>query len=145
MSFRHAIQTLFLLTAVAGASLAPRSAQAQEINKGQIVSAVAKLNQAQMKLAKALADDPTFAEQFDAATQSGNYDAAAALVASAAGLGKSNVTVSQRRSLSSVNNNGAAQQRNMFYLASLRSEPAAAIKSATICFNFGIVGGCIVW
>jgi hypothetical protein len=147
MSFRQTVQAFFLLTAVAAAHLTgPQSANAQEVNKGQIVSAIAKLNQAQMAFAKKLADDQSFADQFDAATSSGNWDAAATLVAGATGVSKSNITVSGRRPLPGSASNDVPQQRGMIHLASFRSEPApVAVKGAVLCFNIGIASGCVYW
>src|SRR5687767_11210485 len=84
---------LATLVAVAAAALAPASAEAQAKNRGQLVQAIAKLNQAQLAFAKKLAEDPQWAAQFDQATASGNYDAAASLAASATGLAKSSISV----------------------------------------------------
>ena len=65
---------LKLATFVAVAALAPATVQAQS-NRGQLVQAVVKLNQAQLAFAKKLADDAQFAAQFDKAASSQNYDA----------------------------------------------------------------------
>ena len=93
MNTRIGFLKLATVVAVAVAGLAPATAQAQT-NRGQLVQAVVKLNNAQLAFARKLADDPQFAAQFDQATASGNYDAAASLAASTTGLPKANIVVS---------------------------------------------------
>ena len=69
--------TLSALAFTCGAG--PTQVHAQG-NRGELVSATAKLNQAQMALVKRLADDAGFADQFNAATSKGNAAAVADLV-----------------------------------------------------------------
>ena len=73
MNTRIGFLKLATFVSVAAAALAPATAQAQT-NRGQVVQAVVKLNQAQLAFAKKLAEDQQFAAQFDKATASGNYD-----------------------------------------------------------------------
>src|SRR3954462_3509407 len=93
MNTRIGFLKLASFVSIAAAAFAPATAHAQK-NRGQLVQAIVKLNQAQLAFAKKLADDPQFAAQFDQAAGSGNYDAAASLAASATGLAKSSISVS---------------------------------------------------
>lgn len=138
MSFRLGL-ALGALIATATVA-APAQAHAQ--NKGQIVQAVARLNAAQLAVVKRLADDPAFAQQFEAATTAGDYAQAAALVASATGLEQGRIRVGQRGLAARPTD----EPRTMVSLASL-GEPRR-VRSATalqgkICFDFGSVKGCI--
>jgi hypothetical protein len=126
--------------------LAPATAQAQK-NRGQLVQAIVKLNQAQLAFAKKLAEDPQFATEFDQATGSGNYDAAATLAASATGLAKSSIAVSGGAPGGDDNHEAtsAAPTQSIYQLASF-SRPTERMKtSGTICFDVGVVRGCIKW
>ena len=131
------------LVAVTVSLATPILAQAQPANRGQVVEAVAKLNQAQMALAKRLAGDPIFAKQFDDASATSNYDAIATLVSSASGVPKSNVHVSPK----GVASTGPERGENtnvVFRQASLVSKSTTtAFGGAKVCFDFGVIWGCI--
>src|SRR4051812_19920734 len=94
MKIRISVLALSTIVAAAATSLAPAAAQAQS-NRGQLVQAIVKLNNAQLAFAKKLADDQQFAAEFDKATSSGNNDAAAQLAASVTGLSKSSIYVNR--------------------------------------------------
>jgi len=81
MNTRFGFLKLATFVAVTAATVAPAVSNAQQSNRGQLVQAVVKLNNAQLAFAKKLAEDTQFAAQFDKATGSGNYDAAASLAA----------------------------------------------------------------
>jgi hypothetical protein len=138
---------LAAIVAVAAMGFAP-AARAQS-NPGQVVQAVVKLNQAQLAFVKKLADDPTFASQFEAATSAGNYDAAASLAASATGIAKSSITVGPKGTRAGDHDaaSAATTPTTVFHMASFAPR-AATRKGATrgaICFNLGWVAGCLEW
>jgi len=148
MNIRIGFLKLATFAAVAAAALAPATAQAQApANRGQLVQAIVKLNQAQLAFAKKLADDPQFAAQFDQAAGSGNYDAAASLAASATGLAKSSISVSggapshdDDREATSV-----ASKQSIYQLASFARPNGRTLTTGAICFDVGVVRGCIKW
>lgn len=148
MSTRFGFLKLATFVAVAAASLAPATVQAQK-NRGQLVQAIVKLNNAQLAFAKKLAEDTQFAAQFDQAAGSGNYDAAAALASSATGIPKSNIHLSAG-GLGSDDNHAAdvssAQTKSVYQFSSLtlpRSERKTF--SGKLCFDVGVAWGCIAW
>jgi hypothetical protein len=125
--------------------LAPAT-QAQT-NRGQVVQAVVKLNNAQLAFAKKLAEDTQFAAQFDRATASGNYDAAATLAASATGLSKSSISV---RSGGAGGDDehaavSAAPTQSIYKLASFSRHNEPKLLSGKICFDVIIAQGCIAF
>jgi len=133
--------------AIAAAALPPSTAKAQ--NRGQLVAAVAQLNQAQLAFVKKLSDDPNYATQFDQAVSSGNYDAATTLAASAAGLAKSSVWVGPKGGRGDDHDGASASQAssasNVFRTASFTSttmkRPGSI--SGKVCFSILGVNGCI--
>jgi len=134
--------------AIAAAALAPAAAQAQ--NRGQLVAAVAQLNQAQLAFVKKLSDDPNYAAQFDQAVSSGNYDAATTLAASAAGIAKSSVWAGPKGGRGDDHDGAGASQSssassNVFRTASFTSttmkRPGSI--SGKVCFSILGVNGCI--
>jgi hypothetical protein len=140
------ILKLVTLASIAAAIVTPSAAQAQTANKGQIVQAVAQLNQAQLAFAKRMADDAAFAKQVDAAAASGNYDAIASLASTATGLPKSSIHAGPRGSTSAANTED--QQSSVFRAASFDRtvrEPKSSFYYWTLCFNLGFVAGCISW
>jgi len=145
MSTRIGFLKLATFVAVAAIGLAPAAAQAQS-PRGQLVQAVVKLNQAQLAFAKKLADDPQFAAQFDQATSSGNYDAAAGLAASATGLSKSNIQVSAGGGRDNHDAASAATtQTSVYQLASFKRPVEPKQFSGKLCFDVGVAWGCIAW
>ena len=146
MNTRIGFLKLATVVAVAVACLAPATAQAQT-NRGQLVQAVVKLNNAQLAFARKLADDPQFAAQFDQATASGNYDAAASLAASVTGLSNANIVVSAGAPGGDDNDNAAAltSTQSVYQLASFTSRNERKATSGKICFNLVVVAGCIGW
>src|SRR5215218_8107508 len=139
---------LVTVVAVAVAGLAPATAQAQT-NRGQLVQAVVRLNNAQLAFARKLADDPQFAAQFDQATASGNYAAAASLAAAVTGLPTSNIYVGPSSRSGDDNNDAASastMQKSVYQLASFTPRTEPKMTSGKICFNWmGVVQGCIEW
>jgi hypothetical protein len=146
MNTRIGFLKLATVVAVAVAGLAPATAQAQ-VNRGQLVQAVVRLNNAQLAFARKLADDPQFAAQFDQATASGNYDAAASLAASVTGIAKGNIAVSAGAPGSDDNENAASatSTQSVFQLASFTRRNERKTTTGKICFNLGVVAGCIGW
>ena len=148
MNIRIGFLKLATFVAVAAAALTPTTAQAQVQNRGQLVQAIAKLNQAQLAFAKKLAEDPQWSAQFDQATASGNYDAAASLAASATGLAKSSISVrggapgnDDNQEASSV-----AKTQSIYQLASFsRRNERKMMTSGEVCFDVGMIKGCIRW
>ena len=146
MNTRIGLLKLATVVAVAVAGLAPATAQAQA-NRGQLVQAVVKLNNAQLAFARKLADDPQFAAQFDQATTSGNYDAAASLAASVTGLPKANIIVSAGAPGGDDNYAAASatSTQSVYQLASFTRRDERKTTSGKICFNLVVVAGCIGW
>ena len=146
MNTRIGFLKLATVVAVAVAGLAPATAQAQT-NRGQLVQAVVKLNNAQLAFARKLADDPQFAAQFDQATASGNYDAAASLAASITGLPKANIVVSAGAPGGDDNDAAASatSTQSVYQLASFTRRNERKTTSGKICFNLVVVAGCIGW
>ena len=146
MNTRIGFLKLATVVAVAVASLAPATAQAQT-NRGQLVQAVVKLNNAQLAFARKLADDPQFAAGFDQATASGNYDAAASLAASITGLPKANIVVSAGAPGGDDNDTAASatSTQSVYQLASFTRRNERKTTQGKICFNLGVVAGCIAW
>ena len=146
MNTRIGFLKLATVVAVAVAGLAPATAQAQT-NRGQLVQAVVKLNNAQLAFARKLADDPQFAAQFDQATTSGNYDAAASLAASITGLPTANIVVSAGAPGGDDDNAAASatSTQSVYQLASFTRRNERKATQGKICFNLGVVAGCIAW
>ena len=146
MNTRIGFLELATVVAVAVAGLAPATAQAQS-NRGQLVQAVVRLNNAQLAFAKKLAEDPQFAAQFDQATASSNYDAAASLAASVTGLSKANIVVSAGAPGGDDNDNAASvtSTQSVYQLASFTRRNERRTTSGKICFNLVVVTGCIGW
>ena len=146
MNTRIGLLKLATVVAVAVAGLAPATAQAQS-NRGQLVQAVVKLNNAQLAFARKLADDPQFAAQFDQATASGNYDAAASLAASVTGLPSANIVVSAGAPGGDDNDAAASatSTQSVYQLASFTRRNERKTTSGKICFNLVVVAGCIGW
>ena len=146
MNTRIGFLKLATVVAVAVAGVAPVTAQAQT-NRGQLVQAVVKLNNAQLAFARKLADDPQFAAQFDQATASGNYDAAASLAASVTGLPKANIVVSAGAPGGDDNDNAASatSTQSVYQLAAFTRRNERKTTSGKICFNLVVVAGCIGW
>lgn len=147
MSTRCGFLKLATFVAVAAASLAPATVQAQQNNRGQLVQAIVKLNNAQLAFAKKLAEDAQFAGQFDKATASGNYDAAASLAASATGIAKSSIHVSSGP-LGSDDDHAAASAtatQSVYNLASFSRRNERKVLSGKICFDVVIAHGCIAF
>ena len=146
MNTRFGFLKVATFVAVAAASLAPATVQAQK-NRGQMVQAVVKLNNAQLAFAKKLAEDAQFAAQFDQAAASGNYDAIASLAASVTGLPKSNIHVGPGALGSDENHDAAstAPTLSVYKLASFSNRPEPKVFSAKLCFDVGIAWGCIGW
>ena len=146
MSSRIGLLKLATVIAVATAAFAPATAQAQT-NRGQLVQAVVRLNNAQLAFARKLADDPQFAAQFDQATASGNYDAAASIAASVTGLSKANIVVSAGAPGGDDDDAAAdaTSTRSVYQLASLTRRTERKATQGKICFNLGVVAGCIAW
>jgi len=146
MNTRIGLLRLATVVAVAVAGLAPATAQAQS-NRGQLVQAVVKLNNAQLAFARKLADDPQFAAQFDQATASGNYDAAASLAASITGLPTANIVVSAGAPGGDDNDAAASatSTQSVYQLASFTRRNERKTTSGKICFNLVVVAGCIGW
>jgi hypothetical protein len=146
MNTRIGFLRLSTVVAVAVAGLAPATAQAQT-NRGQLVQAVVKLNNAQLTFARKLADDPQFAAQFDQATASGNYDAAASLAASITGFPTANIVVSAGAPGGDDNGTAASatSTQSVYQLASFTRHNERKTTQGKICFNLGVVAGCIAW
>ena len=148
MNTRFGFLKLATFVAVAAAALAPATAQAQAPkNRGQLVQAVVKLNNAQLAFAKKLAEDPQFAAQFDQAAASGNYDAAETLAASATGLSKSSIHMGAGAPGGDDNHDAASATptQSVYQLASF-SRPSERKKlSGKICFDVVVAQGCIAW
>ena len=148
MNTRIAVLKLATVVAVAVSALAPATSEAQS-NRGQPVQAVVRLNNAQLAFAKKLAEDPQFAAQFDQATASGNYAAAASLAASVTGLPTSNIYVGPSSRSGDDNNDAASAsttQQSVYQLASFTRRNEHKTTSGKICFNWmGVVQGCIEW
>jgi hypothetical protein len=146
MSTRIGFLKLATLVAIAAAGLAPAAAQAQS-DRGQLVQAVAKLNQAQLSFVKKLADDPQYSSQFDAAASAGNYDAAASLVASATGLAKSSIWVGPKGGRGDDHDGASAatMPTTVFHVASFtpRETKRTGAISGKVCFSVWGVNGCI--
>lgn len=147
MNTRFGFLKVATFVAVAAAALSPATAQAQK-NRGQLVQAIVKLNQAQLAFAKKMAEDTQFASQFDQAAGSGNYDAAATLAASATGLPKSNIHLSSG-GLGGDDNHSAdastAQTKSVYQFSSIKSRTERTMFSLKLCFDVGIAWGCIAW
>jgi hypothetical protein len=146
MNIRSSFLKVTSVMAVAAAAFAPAKAQAQS-NRGQLVQAVVKLNQAQLAFVKKLADDQQFAAQFDNAVSSGNSDAAASLAASVTGLSKSSIQVGNG-SLGGDDNLDAGSTestKSVYKLASFSAPKARKPLSGKICFDVGIARGCIAF
>ena len=146
MSSRIGLLKLATVIAVATAAFAPATAQAQT-NRGQLVQAVVRLNNAQLAFARKLADDPQFSVQFDQATASGNYDAAASIAASVTGLSKANIVVSAGAPGGDDDDAAAdaTSTRSVYQLASFTRRNERKATQGKICFNLGVVAGCIAW
>ena len=146
MNTRFGFLKLATFVAVAAASLAPATVQAQK-NRGQMVQAVVKLNQAQLAFAKKLAEDAQFAAQFDQAAAAGNYDAIASLAASVTGLPKSNIHVGPGALGSDENHDAAssAPTQSIYQLASFSRRNERKMTTGAICFDVVVVKGCIKW
>jgi hypothetical protein len=144
MNTRFGFLKLATLVAVAAATVAPAVSHAQQSNRGQLVQAVVKLNNAQLAFAKKLAEDTQFAAQFDKATASGNYDAAASLAASVTGLAKSSIHLSSG-SLDGDDNHAAsaAPTQSVYNLASFSPRNERKVLTGKICFDVIVVKGCI--
>lgn len=146
MNIHFGFLKLATFVAVAAAAVAPLTAQAQT-NRGQVVQAVVKLNNAQLAFAKKLAEDAQFAAQFDKATASGNYDAAATLAASATGLSKSSIRVATGAPGGDENHNAvsAATMQSVYTLASFTRANERKLLSGKVCFDLVVVYGCIAF
>lgn len=147
MNARFGFIKLATFVAVVAAVVMPATAQAQQSNRGQLVQAIVKLNNAQLAFAKKLAEDAQFAGQFDKATASGNYDAAASLAASATGLAKSNIHVSSGP-LGGDDDHAAASAaptQSVYNLASFSPRNERKVLSGKICFDVIIASGCIAF
>src|SRR4029078_8007934 len=149
MNTRFGFLKLATFVAVTAATVAPAVSNAQQSNRGQLVQAVVKLNNAQLAFAKKLAEDTQFAAQFDKATGSGNYDAAASLAASVTGIAKSSISVTPGSAPGGDDNQAAAtttaSTQAVYKLASSAGKTEAKLTSGKICFNLGVVAGCIGW
>ncbi len=145
MNIRISLLTLSTIIGVAATGLAPAAAQAQS-NRGQLVQAIVKLNNAQLAFAKKLAEDPQFAAQFDKATTSGNSDAAAQLAASATGLSKSSIYVNREVPGGDDDHETASAKSttSVYQLASFSPAKARRL-SGKICFDVIIAQGCIAF
>lgn len=141
-------RSLFTMALIAGATLATQAtdARAQNTPAGQVVSEVAKLNQAQMAFAKKLAADEAFANEFYAKASSGDTHGAAGLVSIATGVSKGSIHVMTGggRGGSEEASTGAS---TLFHLASFTPARTAKLAqlSVDICFDFGKIRGCISW
>jgi hypothetical protein len=142
-------RSLFTMALIAGATLATQAtdARAQNTSAGQVVSEVAKLNQAQMAFAKKLAADEAFANEFYAKASSGDTEGAAGLVSIATGVSKGSIHV-----MTGGGRGGSAEEAStggstVFQLASFTPARSAKLAelSANICFDFGKIRGCISW
>ncbi|HEV8215261.1 MAG TPA: hypothetical protein VGP95_05490 [Gemmatimonadaceae bacterium] len=148
MNTRFGFLKLATFVAVAAATVAPAVSHAQQSNRGQLVQAVVKLNNAQLAFAKKLAEDTQFAAQFDKATGSGNYDAAASLAASVTGLPKSSISVTPGGAPGGDDNHAAANTaptQSVYKLAAFSRPNESKLTSGKICFNLVVVAGCIGW
>ena len=147
MQMRSVLLRLATVGAVAAVSLVPVAAQAQTANRGQLVQAVAKLHQAQLAFVKKLADDPSYAKQYEDAVTSGNYDAVSSLVALASGVSKSSISAGPRGSSANGASNAGAGNSMPVRYASLTGHEAAAksMGGGFVCINLGIVYGCITF
>jgi hypothetical protein len=147
MNTRIGFLKLATFVAVAAAALAPATAQAQAPkNRGQLVQAIVKLNQAQLAFAKKLAEDTQFAAQFDKATATGNYDAAASLAASVSGLSKSEVSVGSGPLGGDDSYEAASEStKSVYQLASFSPRKERKPLSGKICFDVVIAHGCIAF
>ena len=146
MNTRIGFLKLATLVAVTVGALAPASIQAQT-NRGQVVQAVVKLNQAQLAFAKKLAEDAQFASQFDKAAASGGFDAAASLVASATGLAKSSVHVGAGALGGNDDHDAAssASTQSVYQLASFSRPNVPKLWTVTVCIDLIIIRGCSTW
>jgi len=148
MNTRFGFLKLATFVAVTAATVAPAVSNAQQSNRGQLVQAVVKLNNAQLAFAKKLAEDTQFAAQFDKATGSGNYDAAASLAASVTGIAKSSISVTPGSAPGGDDNHAdatTAPTQSAYKLASFARKAEPKVTSGKICFNLGVVAGCIGW
>ena len=144
MQMRIAFLKLAMVGAVAAASLIPVAAHAQTANKGQIVQAVAKLNQAQLSFVKKLADDPIFARQYEDAMSSGNYDAVEGLVAQASGTPKGSIKAGPRGSAANgISNPGYGYTTPLRYASVTGHEAPKTMGPGVICFNLVVIYGCM--
>jgi hypothetical protein len=145
MKIRISVLALSTIVAAAATSLAPAAAQAQS-NRGQLVQAIVKLNNAQLAFAKKLADDQQFAAEFDKATSSGNNDAAAQLAASVTGLSKSSIYVN-RGVPGGDDDHETASARSTTSVYQLASFSPAKTRrlSGKICFDVFVAHGCIAF
>jgi len=146
MNTRIGFLKLASLVSIAAAAFAPATAHAQK-NRGQLVQAVVKLNQAQLAFAKKLAEDPQFAAQFDQATGSGNYNAAASLAASATGLSTSSihVTAGAPGGDDSHETATAESMKSIYQLATFSSANGRKRLSGKICLDVIVAQGCIAF
>jgi hypothetical protein len=141
MTSRTKLIALVTLAALGAAAL-PCTAHAQG-NRGELVSATAKLNQAQMALVKKLADDPAFAAQFDGAAAKGNSSVIADLVSRATGVSKGSISVQGNPGGGAGMAGNTRRDEGLFHLASTTTRTPTPIVSGEICFDFGKVRGCI--
>jgi hypothetical protein len=146
MNIRISCLKLATLVTVAVAAFAPATLHAQT-NRGQVVQSVVKLNNAQLAFAKKLAEDPQFAAQFDKATSSGNYDAAASLAASATGFPKSGIHITPGAPVGGDSHDAASatSTKSVYQLASFSPSKERKFLSGKICFWTILVEGCIAW
>jgi len=145
MNIRISLLTLSTIIGVAATGFAPAAAQAQS-NRGQLVQAIVKLNNAQLSFAKKLAEDQQFAAQFDKAAASGDYDAVASLASSATGLSKSSIHVSRGAPGGDDDHETASSTttKSVYQLASFTPTKARRL-SGKICFDVIIAQGCIAF
>jgi hypothetical protein len=146
MNTRIGLLKLATFVAVAAAAVAPATASAQS-NRGQLVQAIVKLNNAQLAFAKKLADDPAFAAQFDKAAASGNYDGVASLAASVTGFSKSSIHVGSGGPGGDDHHDAASAPttQSIYQLTSLPRRNERKVMSGKICFDVVIAQGCIAW
>jgi hypothetical protein len=150
------IRFLVLAAVAIVTMLAPAAATAQgRPTRAEVMTAVAQAHQAQMAFFKRYATDDKLAGQFDAALEAKNYDAAAALVAQASGVPRSNIQVSGPQTAGPVGMTTPIADGVQLAASAVRghgpwAEGGAApagrmLWASKICIQYLFVTACVSW
>jgi hypothetical protein len=137
-----------MLSAPQGAAAQQQAKAARKAQRAQVANELLKLHQAQLIFFRRLASDDGYADQFDNSVGARDFGGARRAAALATGLSETQISVGD-----GVGVGGEEEALDGPILRASQGPSAGAMRlprgmmksSGKICFDFGVVQGCVEW